>query len=104
MRGPESAPDAAAIPTVLDSPLICPHGPSPSKALIDMPLLRKHNPMRNLQGAAEIVRTSEFFDPDWYVTQNAGGLKVVGDAALHLFAMAVVTAPSRVALFRSTIP
>ena len=39
--------------------------------------------MRNLQAAAEIVRTSEFFDPDWYVTQNAGGLKVVGDAALH---------------------
>jgi glycosyltransferase involved in cell wall biosynthesis len=48
-----------------------------------MPLLRKHDQKRNLQAAADIVRTSEFFDPDWYVTHNAGGLKVVGDAALH---------------------
>ena len=45
--------------------------------------LRKQSQARKLQAAAEIVRKSEFFDPEWYVTQNAGGLKVIGDVALH---------------------
>lgn len=42
-----------------------------------------HRDARDLQEAAEVVRNSEFFDPKWYVRQNAGGLKVIGDPVLH---------------------
>lgn len=45
--------------------------------------LQNHRQAWKLQAAAEIVRNSELFDADWYVTQNAGGLKVIGDPALH---------------------
>jgi len=44
---------------------------------------QNHRQARKLQAAAEIVRNSDLFDADWYITQNAGGLKVVGDPALH---------------------
>jgi glycosyltransferase involved in cell wall biosynthesis/SAM-dependent methyltransferase/uncharacterized protein YbaR (Trm112 family) len=38
---------------------------------------------RKLKAAAELIRSSGYFDPDWYVRQNAGGLKVEGDVVLH---------------------
>ena len=44
---------------------------------------RKQRHEQQLEAAAELIRNSEYFDPDWYVTHNAGGLKVDGDVALH---------------------
>src|SRR5947207_12101989 len=44
---------------------------------------RRQSQARKLEAAANIIRNSEFFDPDWYVTKNVGGLKVTGDVALH---------------------
>jgi glycosyltransferase involved in cell wall biosynthesis/SAM-dependent methyltransferase/uncharacterized protein YbaR (Trm112 family) len=38
---------------------------------------------RKLEAAAEIIRNSGLFDPDWYARNNVGGLKVSGDVAIH---------------------
>lgn len=46
-------------------------------------LLHRRAKERELEAAAEIIRNSELFDPDWYVKKNVGGLKVTGDIVLH---------------------
>lgn len=57
------------------------HPARPSRLKSKKPSL--HKSTVQLQAEAEIIRNSEFFDPAWYVSQNAGGLKVVGDPAVH---------------------
>ena len=62
-------------------------------------LLREHGEVNGLQAAADVIRNSEFFDPDWYVSQNAGGLKIMEILRFTTCATDVVLASSRVRSF-----
>lgn len=46
-------------------------------------LSRAGSQSRSIATAATLIRNSGYFDREWYVSKNVGGLKIQGDAVIH---------------------